>query len=78
MIDTARCHDCKRLFPDHLIQTLTLITDNKLISKKICPICALEIRNKEYGLTQDYFNAPMANNALNQARKYLEEKKQNK
>jgi hypothetical protein len=75
MIDTARCHKCKRQFPDHLIDNLITVTGGKMTSLSVCPICALDLSNKQHGINRAEFTGEKANQMLKNAREYLEKKK---
>jgi NAD-dependent SIR2 family protein deacetylase len=75
VIDTARCHKCKRQFPDHLIDNFIWVEHGEKKEMRVCPICALDLKNKVHGTKLDHFTGPIAQSMLNQARAYLEDRK---
>ena len=63
----TECNECDRKFPDELVQPMFTSKGNTLC----CPICALEIRNKIHGLNDTKFQGEMANELLEETRKFL-------
>ncbi len=63
------CTECKREFPDYLIHPM-ITTEGRFI---VCPICALDMRNKIHGLNDTEFQGPIANLMLAETREYLKQ-----
>lgn len=62
-----KCNECGKHYPDGCISIMFTSKGNT----KCCGICALEIRNKIHGLNDKEFQGEMANECLNNCKKYL-------
>ena len=68
MSKTMPCHGCNRKFPAELIQPFFSTEGNA----KLCPICALERRNKLHGLPPNTpFQGGEAHRLWTEALEYL-------
>ena len=76
MNDLLECRECKKDFPEHLIQPLHVsnhpdIEDGHYL---MCPLCALKIRNDIHGLPKDTpFTGTIAHQHWEEATKYARE-----
>jgi ferredoxin len=66
-----KCKECKKKFPSHLVQPYTGVTNGQSFCIDVCPLCALEIRNKQHGLNETKFQGEMANLLLHEAREFI-------
>jgi hypothetical protein len=72
MEDLEKCNKCHRDFPEELIQPMYVNGKAELI----CPLCALEIRNKAHGLPiNTLFQGEQAQEFYNEALAWLGRKK---
>lgn len=62
-----KCEECKRKFPEHLIQPFMSNHGNKML----CPLCALDYKNKIHGLNDTCFSGEYAQLLLEEAQEYL-------
>lgn len=68
-----KCRQCKRKFPDGLIQSMCVNGDYV----DCCPICALRIRNELHGLPRNtLFGGSLAQSLYKQAVEHLKQTKQ--
>lgn len=66
------CEKCNRRFPAHLIAPMNFIVQGHQGRLKVCPICALKIRNKMHGLPEnECLRAKTANDMYQEAVEYL-------
>ena len=65
-----KCSECKISFPEGCCSIFFSSKGNTYC----CALCALKIRNKIHGLNDKEFSGEMANEALNNCRKYLNKK----
>ena len=67
--DLKECASCKRKFPWELLAPFCL----NGITTTVCPLCALQIRNKEHGLPPNTpFHGPRAQRMWQQAKEFIE------
>ena len=72
MIDTEKCNQCERDFPDYLLTDM--VTQAGTIST--CPLCALEARNATHGLPKwTPFQGEVAHDMWLEAIAYLDAQK---
>lgn len=67
-----KCNNCTKSFPNHLVQPMFIKGEYWYF----CGKCALEIRNKLFGLPESMpFQGEMANEIYEETLEYLQEEK---
>ncbi len=68
-----QCPQCKKKFPEHLIDRLFVSTPDGSDYRDSCPICALRIGNEIHGINRKEFTGTTAQQYLEEAQAFINE-----